>query len=213
MERAHGQRGLGDTGLNKGELASSLQDLSEPLLLRSVLTNSLQPSGLPSSSVHGVFQTRILEWVAISWNPKFASIHKVILGFGICIVNMPKKICHFLPSFHETRSPPVDQTLGNIKLDHLNGPFKLTNIQSFCLARSEKNFDGIILILFLSNVLCWVSIQGSPLPSFSVQFFHSVKNHPSWKCFAFRVQLQGYLGKNSQYFWKHELHFYPNVRW
>lgn len=179
MERAHGQRGLGDTGLNKGELASSLQDLSEPLLLRSVLTNSLQPSGLPSSSVHGVFQTRILEWVAISWNPKFASIHKVILGFGICIVNMPKKICHFLPSFHETRSPPVDQTLGNIKLDHLIGPFKLTNIQTFCLARSEKNFDGIILILFLSNVLCWVSIQGSPLPSFSVQFFHSVKNHPS----------------------------------
>lgn len=89
---------------------------------------------------------------------------------------MPK-IYHFLPSFHETRSSPVDQTLGNIKLDNLNDPFKLTNIQSFCLARSEENFDGIILILFLSNVLCWVSIQASPLPSFYVQFFHSVKNH------------------------------------
>ena len=91
---------------------------------------------------------------------------------------MPK-FCHFLLFFHETKSLPVDQTLGNIKLDNLNGPFKLTNIQSFHLARSEKNFGGIILILFLSNVLCWVSIPASPFPSFSVQFFHSVKNHPS----------------------------------
>lgn len=28
--------------------------------------------------------------------------------------------------------------------------------------------------------------SSSPLPSFAVQFFNSV-NHPSWKCFAFRV--------------------------
>ena len=32
-----------------------------------VMSNSLQPHGLysPGSSVHGIFQTRILEWVAV----------------------------------------------------------------------------------------------------------------------------------------------------
>ena len=35
---------------------------------RSVVSNSLQPRGLypPGSSVHGILQARILEWVAIS---------------------------------------------------------------------------------------------------------------------------------------------------
>ena len=32
------------------------------------MSNSLQPHGLPASSVHGIFQERILEWVAISFS-------------------------------------------------------------------------------------------------------------------------------------------------
>ena len=65
----------------------------------------------------------------------------------------------------------MDQTSGNIKLDNLSGPFKLTNIQSFHLARSEKSFGHIILVLLLSDVLGVCS--GSSLPSFAVQFFYS----------------------------------------
>ena len=30
--------------------------------------NSLQPLGPPGSSIHGIFQARILEWVAISFS-------------------------------------------------------------------------------------------------------------------------------------------------
>ena len=34
---------------------------------RSIVSNSLQPHGLPGSSVHGILQARILEWAAISF--------------------------------------------------------------------------------------------------------------------------------------------------
>ena len=34
--------------------------------VHSVISDSLKPLGLPGSSVHGIFQARILEWVAIS---------------------------------------------------------------------------------------------------------------------------------------------------
>ena len=39
-------------------------------LIRSVVSDSLQPHGcsLPGSSVHGILQARILEWVAISFS-------------------------------------------------------------------------------------------------------------------------------------------------
>ena len=32
----------------------------------SIMSDSLQPHGLPDSSVHGILQARILEWVAVS---------------------------------------------------------------------------------------------------------------------------------------------------
>ena len=35
---------------------------------RSVVSNSLQPMDLPGSSVHGILQARILEWVAIPFS-------------------------------------------------------------------------------------------------------------------------------------------------
>ena len=35
---------------------------------RSVMSNSLRPHGPPGSSVHGILQARILEWVAISFS-------------------------------------------------------------------------------------------------------------------------------------------------
>ena len=40
---------------------------SDSILRRSVVSNSLQPHGLPGSSVHGIFQA-ILETVAISFS-------------------------------------------------------------------------------------------------------------------------------------------------
>ena len=35
---------------------------------RSVMSDSLQPHGLTRSSIHGIFQARVLEWVAISFS-------------------------------------------------------------------------------------------------------------------------------------------------
>ena len=37
----------------------------------SVVSDSLQPRSLPGSSVHGIFQARVLEWVAISFSRGF----------------------------------------------------------------------------------------------------------------------------------------------
>ena len=41
----------------------------DEMVSRSIVSDSLQPSGLwlPGSSVHGIFQARILEWAAISF--------------------------------------------------------------------------------------------------------------------------------------------------
>ena len=38
------------------------------VLSHSVVSDSLQPHGLPDSSVHGIVQARILGWVAISFS-------------------------------------------------------------------------------------------------------------------------------------------------
>ena len=50
-----------------------LQNFSLLVLRLSVMSNSLWPNGLyiyslPDSSVHGIFQARILEWVVISYS-------------------------------------------------------------------------------------------------------------------------------------------------
>ena len=42
--------------------------LSSIQLSASAVSDSLQPHGPPGSSVHGVLQTRMLEWVAISFS-------------------------------------------------------------------------------------------------------------------------------------------------
>ena len=45
------------------------------VLSRSVMSSSLRPHGLyspPGSSVHGIFQARILEWVAIPYSRKLS---------------------------------------------------------------------------------------------------------------------------------------------
>ena len=63
---SHKERGLGarkHKGLGKQTLKLDKGE-SE------VMSNSLQPPGLspPGSSVHGILQARILEWVAISFS-------------------------------------------------------------------------------------------------------------------------------------------------
>ena len=48
-----------------------LQNFSLLVLRLSVMSDSLWPNGLyslPDSSVHGIFQARILEWVVISYS-------------------------------------------------------------------------------------------------------------------------------------------------
>ena len=40
---------------------------------------------LPGSSVHGIFQARILEWVAISVSKKKPDFLKVIFRFALCL--------------------------------------------------------------------------------------------------------------------------------
>ena len=43
---------------------------------RSVVSNSFQSHGLPGSSAHGIFQARILEWVAISFSRRSSQPRK-----------------------------------------------------------------------------------------------------------------------------------------
>ena len=47
------------------------------------MSDSLQPHGLVPPSVHGILQTRILEWVAISF-PRESSRPKENLGLLHC---------------------------------------------------------------------------------------------------------------------------------
>ena len=59
-------------GLNRNillsERSSSLLCVCVCVCVCSVVSDSLQPKGLPGSSIHGISQTRILEWVAISYS-------------------------------------------------------------------------------------------------------------------------------------------------
>ena len=52
-----------EKGEDKYEMACMLSQLFGHLC--SVVSDSLQPYRLPGSSVHGIFQARILEWVAM----------------------------------------------------------------------------------------------------------------------------------------------------
>ena len=51
----------------KNEADTILQNMTPCMHTFSVVSNSLPPQ-LPGSSVHGIFQVRILEWVAISYS-------------------------------------------------------------------------------------------------------------------------------------------------
>ena len=58
-------RKKGDVWKTKGCLAMQISFLGKKVHVYSVMSESLYCS-LPDSSVHGIFQARILEWVAIS---------------------------------------------------------------------------------------------------------------------------------------------------
>ena len=78
----------------------------------SVVSDSLQPHGLcspPGSSVHGIFQARILEWVAISFSrgssqPRDGTRVLHIAGFTIWA---PREAVKCLPPVLETRVPSL----------------------------------------------------------------------------------------------------------
>ena len=56
------------------------------LFSQSVMSDSLQPHGLysaPGSSVHGILQARILEWVAISFSHIYIYIY-IYLNIRVC---------------------------------------------------------------------------------------------------------------------------------
>ena len=50
------------------QASPSFTELKSEKWSHSVVSNSLQPCSLPGSSVHGIFQARVLEWVAISFS-------------------------------------------------------------------------------------------------------------------------------------------------
>ena len=58
---------------SESEVAQSCLTLSDPM-----------DCSLPGSSVHGIFQARVLEWVAIAFSPSFANdpqIHRHLLTY------------------------------------------------------------------------------------------------------------------------------------
>ena len=62
--------GSGDRGGEEGRYKAVNKTRNNYVLSHSVMSNSLMPQGLQltSSSVHGISQARILEWVAISFS-------------------------------------------------------------------------------------------------------------------------------------------------
>ena len=55
----------------------------------SVVSNSLQPHdcSLPGSSIHGIFQARILEWVAISFSSTILQVFFKSSGSNSCLIH------------------------------------------------------------------------------------------------------------------------------
>ena len=88
----------------------------------SVVSNSFQPHGLcpPGSSGHGIFQARILEWVAISFSrrsswPRHQTWVSCIAG-GFFTTESPEKpmicLCYMLSHFSRIQlCDPVDYSL------------------------------------------------------------------------------------------------------
>ena len=71
------------------------------LFSRQVLSDSLQPQGPPGSSVHGISQARILEWVAISFSrgssdPGMEPGSPALAG-GFFTTQPPRKPMSYLP--------------------------------------------------------------------------------------------------------------------
>ena len=56
---------------SESEVAQSCPTLSDPM-----------DCSLPGSSVHGIFQARVLEWVAIAFSDIYATIYKLGLPGG-----------------------------------------------------------------------------------------------------------------------------------
>ena len=50
---------------SESEVAQSCPSLSDPM-----------DCSLPGSSVHGIFQARVLEWVAIAFSDAFTAVHE-----------------------------------------------------------------------------------------------------------------------------------------
>ena len=70
----------------------------------SVVSDSLKPNGLPGSSVHGILQARILEWVAIPFsrglfptqgaNPGFLHCRQILYCLSIREAQVKSSYCH-----------------------------------------------------------------------------------------------------------------------
>ena len=67
---------------NESEVAQSCPTLSDPM-----------DCSLPSFSVHGIFQARVLEWVAIAFSECILAYHKI---FPNIVYGLLKVICKFL---------------------------------------------------------------------------------------------------------------------
>ena len=65
---------------SESEVAQSCPTLRDPM-----------DCSLPGSSVHGIFQARVLEWVATAFSVRYASKYKLFNGFQ----SLKKKHTHF----------------------------------------------------------------------------------------------------------------------
>ena len=116
---------------SESEVAQSYPTLCDPM-----------DDSLPGSSIHGIFQARILEWVAISftvivdWNAKVKSqeIPGVTVKLGLVVKNEAGQGLTVLPREHT---------------GHSKHPFPTTQEKTTCGHRQMAN-TKIRLIIFLA---------------------------------------------------------------
>ena len=100
-------------GKSENEVAQSCPTLSNPMYC-----------SLPGSSVHGIFQARVLAWGAIAFSNPYVCIHEYLCTYIMCITN--EYICTFfyLSIASNNKEKPLSLQL-------LTGTFSCSKLPSF----------------------------------------------------------------------------------
>ena len=92
---------------SESEVAQSFPTLSDPM-----------DCSLPGSSIHGIFQARVLEWVAIAFSNVYASIWFKIFILKVSFKNMAPHSSTLAWKIPWMEEPGRLQSMGSLRVRH-----------------------------------------------------------------------------------------------